>query len=319
MSAIILGPLTVEAGEKKQGFLPIYSSGTSIPITIINGTEDGPALLLTAGVHACEYVGILCAIELANELKPEELKGRIIILPVLNTQAFWIRSPYVVPEDNKNLNRVFPGNAQGTLSEQIAATITTQVLPYIDYHVDLHGGDLHEDLTPYVYYAGVHSEAVASSSRGLAEVIDVPYMVKSFATTGAYNSSALNGIPAILIERGCAGYCKREDVDATKVDVINILSHLNMAEKTTPSRASAPVHVENVIYLNADECGGWKSDIKAGQFVSKGDKLGTMIDLFGNELHNYYAEIDGVVLYTVSAFAISTGDPLVAYGEIAKK
>lgn len=303
--------------KKVQALLPILNTGTSIPVTVITGKEAGPTLLITAGVHACEYVGILTALELAREIKPEGLKGNLIIAPLANRQAFWSKAPYIVPEDQKNLNRVFPGSATGTLSEQIAWVITDEILPYITRHIDLHGGDVFEDLTAYVYYAGIPTEEVATASRQMAEAVNVPYMVKSFAKSGAYNSSALHGVPAILMERGCSARCSREDVELMKEDVRNILRTLQVIDEPLSERRWTPQEVENVIYLDSDYSGCWISKVHAGKFLQRGEELGSIQDIFGNQLHTYYAEQDGVVLYCAAALAVANGDPLVAYGHLS--
>ena len=93
---------------------------------LINGTGEGPTLVVTAGVHAAEYASIAAALELGRSLDPARLSGRVIVVPVVDMPAFTARSIYVCPLDGKNPNRVFPGNAHGTASEQIARLAVQQ-------------------------------------------------------------------------------------------------------------------------------------------------------------------------------------------------
>ena len=97
----------------------------------------------------------------------------------------------------------FPGNPEGTEMERLAWAVSHELQPAADYYIDLHSGDDYEQLTSYVYYAGMADEKTVSQSRRMAEQVDVPYMVRSnVASGGAYNYAASQGIPSILIEQG---------------------------------------------------------------------------------------------------------------------
>ena len=148
-------------------------------------------MLITGGVHSGEYVGIQACVELGAELQPEKTVGTIVILKVLNRPAFENRAGSLGLSDGKNLNRVFPGNPNGTEMERLAWAITKEVYPKVDYYIDLHSGDDFEALTPYVYYAGKAAQEVTEVSRKMAEQVDVPYMVRSMVSSGgAYNYAA---------------------------------------------------------------------------------------------------------------------------------
>lgn len=112
--------LTICRGSKLRTMLPVPGTEIEIPLTIINGAFDGPTLLVTAGIHGGEYPGIAAAMELGRSLDPQEIHGSLIMLHPVNIQGFWARREFIVPEDGKNLNRVFPGNPDGTLSEKTA-------------------------------------------------------------------------------------------------------------------------------------------------------------------------------------------------------
>lgn len=146
--------LTICRGSKLRTMLPVPGTEIEIPLTIINGAFDGPTLFVTAGIHGGEYPGIAAAMELGRSLDPQEIHGSLIMLHPVNIQGFWARREFIVPEDGKNLNRVFPGNPDGTLSEKTAGLISSSFFPMADFYVDLHSGDIHESLHPYVYYPG---------------------------------------------------------------------------------------------------------------------------------------------------------------------
>lgn len=307
---------TVERGSKLRTMLPVPDTQIEIPITIINGMQDGPTLLITAGIHGGEYPGIAAAMELGKELDPQNICGRLIMLHPVNIQGFWARREFIVPEDGKNLNRVFPGSTLGTLAEKTAYLISSNFFPIADFYVDLHSGDIHESLHPYVYYPGQPTEELAEKARSVAKVLNVEYMVRSLATGGAYNYAASTGLPSILIERGGAGLCLHEDIEEYKSDIRNILRKLKLLDEPVKPRRYIPRDVTDIIYLEAMETGCWLHHIHSGDFVEEGQILGRTTDLFGETLTTYYAEQSGIVLYVCPALSAPKGTILLAYGKI---
>ena len=142
--------LTIERGTKLRTYLPVPDTNVKIPLTIINGENDGPTLLITAGIHGGEYPGIAAAMELGRDIEPEHVTGCLIMMHPVNIQGFWARREMIVPEDGKNLNRVFPGDPTGTLADKTAYLISNNFFPIADFYVDMHSGDIHESLHPYV-------------------------------------------------------------------------------------------------------------------------------------------------------------------------
>lgn len=316
---LIIQELKAKTGEKKQGFIKILDTETKMPVTIINGEKDGKTMLITAGVHGCEYPCIKTAIELAREIAPKKVTGQIIIVHPVNTQGFVGRNAAIVPEDNKNILRVFPGDKNGTISEKIAYVISNELQAKADFYLDIHGGDVHEDLLPHIYYPGAAEENVVEASIEMAKCFNVPYYVKSNTTNGTYTSAAIRKlIPSLLIERGGCGLCKEEDVKAYKNDIINVLAYLNILEHEIIEKDFKAKEIKEAIYLDALNDGCWTCLVKAGENIIKGQKLGEVTDYFGNIIDTYYAEFDAVVLYNTVAFSVTKNSPLVAYGKINK-
>lgn len=277
-------------------------------------------MLITAGVHAGEYVGIQSAIELTQKLKIEKVVGTVIIIKVVNRPAFERRNGSMGLSDGKNLNRVFPGNPKGTEMEQLAWAISQNLHTIADYYIDLHSGDDYEQLTPYVYYAGKASEEVVSASRQMAEQVDVPYMVKSnVASGGSYNYAASQGVPGILIERGGMGVWTTEEVRSTRRDVRNILCHLGVYTGQKDNRTYYPLDVEDVRYQSASHNGCWYPFKNAGDMIRKNEILGEVRDYEGNVIEYSRAEFDGVILYQTKTLQVVADGPMIAYGRIVKK
>ena len=134
------------------------------PVATVTGNNPGPAAVITAGVHGCEYPGIVSAIRLFKELSPEDVNGSVKIITITSTAAFEERSMFVTPYDKVNPNRAFPGRIDGTYSEVLTYR-TMELIAGADYHMDLHCGDMVEDLDPFSIY----------HKSGVLEIDDLSY------------------------------------------------------------------------------------------------------------------------------------------------
>lgn len=318
--AFHLKNITVQPGKKWSGELELANGDIRLPATVLHGHGTGKTMLITAGVHAGEYVGIQAAIELSQKLKIEKVNGTIIIVKVMNRPAFEARNGSMGLDDGKNLNREFPGNPDGTEMERLAWAISQELQPAADYYIDLHSGDDYEKLIPYVYYAGAAAGEVVSLSRQMAEQVDVPYMVKSnVASGGSYNYAASQGIPSILIERGGMGDWTYEEVRSTRRDVRNILCHLGIYQGLKDFRTYYPLDVADVRYQDAEENGLWYPFKKVGDMIQEGDILGEVRDYEGNVKEVSVAEFDGVLLYQCGTLQVLGNGPMVTYGRIVSR
>lgn len=211
---LTLGELTAKPGEKVSGWLHIADSGLEIPVSLICGMQDGPTVLVTGGIHNAEYVGIQAAIELREELKPSQMRGKVILFPLVNRTGFEHRTMSMVYEDGKNINREFPGDPSGTLTEQICHTFVDKVFPRVDYYIDLHCGDGYEELYPHVYTLGAASPKVNQASDAMARAVNVKFRYPSQNPSGgSYNQAGSMGVPGILLERGGRSVWSREEVE----------------------------------------------------------------------------------------------------------
>ena len=228
--------LTAQPGEKVQGYFAGPDGEKTIPICLIHGTKPGKTVLLTAGVHACEYPGAAAVMELCRELEPSQVSGRLILVPMLNVSSFYERLPFVVKEDGKNLNRMFPGDPQGSYSQQ-AAQIRRELHAKADYLIDIHSGDAPELVMPFVYYPALARPEVLAESQRMCRAMSVACRVASTSMVGTSGTAAAIGTPAILIERGGQSGCSPEDQAAYREDLLSILAELSGASGDRQSPA----------------------------------------------------------------------------------
>ncbi len=312
LQLLTINNLATSPGEKKQGYIHVEGTEVKMPTTVIHGNEEGKTILITGGVHGGEYPCIETAIQLARYLEPSEVKGTLIIIHPVNVPAFLAKLQYYGPYDGKNLNRVFPGKALGTVSERIAYTVN-QLQQEADFFIDLHGGDIHEGLVPFVIYSKIGGDELANVSAEAAKKVGFPYVVGSISEGGSIAGAAKVGTPGFLAELGQCGRWTQVEVDHYIKGIKNVLVHLEVLGQKM--EVDEPLHMlDRMAVYKAEHEGCWYPEHGLNEQLEKGDKLGEIRDFFGNTLSEYYAEEDGIVLYVVTSLAITVGDPLIALG-----
>jgi predicted deacylase len=291
----------------------------SWPYIAISGTTSGPTMLVTAGIHAAEYTGTLAAIRLGRTIDPSAVRGTILILPLLNRPGFFERSIYVNPEDNDNLNRLFPGDPNGTWGQRFAHRLLTEVISKFEHSIDLHAGDLIEDLVPFIIYRETGMPALDAKIKTMVDAYGAKWAVKS-APTGERPGSlfavaALNGVAAMLAESGGNGLPLEADIERHVRGVNNILKTIG-ALTSAPEEVAPPTVLKSFDWLRSPVEGIFHSRVRVDQRVAKGDAVGEMTDLVGEPLTTITAPVGGIVLFTVTSPAIKKDGLLLAIGAL---
>lgn len=310
-----VGALSAPHGEKRYGVNEFLVEGRPyrLPMWLINGAGEGPTLVVTGGVHAAEYASIAAALELGRSLDPANLSGRVIVVPIVNMPAFRARSIYVCPLDGKNPNRVFPGNAQGSASEQIAHWVFRNVISQATHYVDLHGGDLIEALVPFTIFFRSGDKRVDEASLEMAKVFGIHFLVCSETPGSTFCAASVAGIPSILAESGGQGIWTAEDVQRHTHGLNRLMRHLKMTPGGAPGAVPFTL-LERFLWLRSEHEAFWYPAVAVNDRVKAGQNLGVVKDYEGRVLQTAISPADGIVLFIVSSLAINQGDPLLAVG-----
>jgi predicted deacylase len=243
----ILGTLQAGTIDRHLVTLPGSELGDEMrPVTTVTGANPGPVLFVGAGVHGGEYPAIEAVIRLSTTLDPMSVAGTVILMPVLNLPAFRQRTPFVCPVDNVNPNRVFPGDPNGSYSEQMTHALINEFVAHADAYLDLHGGDIPEDLVPFSICRG-GNEPVDVKSMELATAFGLPYVlavsrpIQPAKGSSSYVAAAERGIPAVLAEAGGVGQLQEDAVDLLVLGVRRVMAHLGMIELSAPFAAAPKV------------------------------------------------------------------------------
>ena len=308
--------IEAKPGEKAYGYLDIAETASTmikIPVAIVNGKEAGNNLCLTAGVHCTEYEGVEAAILAYQETNPEDLKGALIICPVVNTPGFQHGTHYINPLDGLNMNRVYPGDPDGTISEQIIHVIFNELIRKCDYHIDLHGGEPFEDMGQFVNYAiGVGTKEIEAKIAEMARYY-LPNVMQAFEGKDKTSSSevARIGIPSITPQAGALALYREEDILFHKRGVKNIMKWLGMLPKEGPPEEPKKdiLTFVNNHYIRVKHGGILYPKLKGGYAFKKGDVMAEVKDLFGNVVEQVKASSDGMVCYYFPKRVKIAGEP----------
>ena len=293
-------------------------AGHAVPVVEITGTADGPLLTVIAGVHGCEYASMEGVRRWLRALEATELSGRVRAVPVLNLSAFASRTPFVVPEDGKNLNRCFPGDAGGTAADRLAYDTYHQLILGSDAVIDAHCGDMVEALEPFTLY---EAGAAEDRARDIACAYGLPYVIRQVkgpdrAVAGTTSGAAAEaGIAAITAEAGGCGLVQEDAVAMHVAGLDGVLRVLDMTDGPRPGANPAQTHLSRFIWLRCTRAGWWSPAVGAGDRVAAGDVIGTVGSLDGSELfETITAPADGVIIFLTSSPAVSDDGLLLGLG-----
>jgi hypothetical protein len=308
--------LEARKGTKIQGMLyvhkqPVYRH--EIPVTLINGSGDGPTICINGGEHGSEYNGPAGCIKLIQKLDPGQINGQIIIVPIVNTLAFEYRWMHGNPIDYRDLGACYvdevPKGGSGVPkhSYQLAITFYKEVLAQSDYRLNLHGGDLEEDVLTGVMYSRLGDEERDDKNLEMARNFGWEWIREGIRRLppGASERKERYMPMTVGTEAGGMGRCQMDIVDMVVKGCENTLKYLGMmkGKPDLPRKA----RVFNPYHMYAEHGGFFISNVRAGDLVSKGDVLGEIRSLNGNIVEEIVVPTDGVV-HMVTSPAIWEGD-----------
>jgi len=276
------------------------------PLADIRGARDGPTVAIISGMHGGEFSGPLAAIRLIQAIEPDALAGRLLIVPVLSTQAFMQRTMQLSPVDQREVHYVWPGRPSGTYSESLI-DLVFGVVKDAEFLLDLHAGEMAQALQPYVCVPWLDDGPRWDASLMLASAFDVPFVDRrALADTPLALPKVLldRGIPNVWTEIGRNGLTD-EHYTALQYDgLVNLLRQLHMlageARMFSP-RLVGPRHWS----VYADRSGVWLPAVGPYDHVTVGQHLGELVDYFGQRLAAFSSPADALVEYIARNPAIN--------------
>jgi predicted deacylase len=326
---LTVGTAAARSGQKATGMLQVpagVDAATNIPVVVVNGAKPGPTLALVAGAHGTEYASIIALERLAQIAEPSGLSGALIIVPLVNLASFAQKVPHLNPTDNKNMNRFFPGKADGTQTERASWALAKQVVEKCDYLIDFHGGDLDENLRRYSYWAQTGKDQLDATSRAMVLAYGLDHIILQNFRSPVPAGGAVTltrfatgiGKPAIAVEAGHAGTANPEDVDVLVDGIRNVMRHLKMLPGTA-APVEHPVWIARSTTLTSQYDGIFYPLARPEAYVSKGATIGYVTDYFGNKIWDVASPVSGLIIYIGAVPSMKKGDSVAVIGEPAEQ
>ena len=261
-----------------------------VPITVINGSRRGsdtPGVAVFGGTHGNEYEGQIAVKRLCRDLDPDEMSGRVILMPQLSERAC-VSHTRESPEDHVNMNRAFPGNPRGTLSYRIAHFVKACVFPHVRVVIDLHAGGREASFPICTSLHPMADHAQWSESLAVAALFDTPfiYVYSRQMASGLLTDEAEDeGKIAIGGEFGYGEGSNVRGIAHAYEGVKNVLRHHGMLTgeitRVDPARPGPPrlVRAPNLAdYVPCPIDGIWEPLVMVGEDVREGQRLGRLHD-----------------------------------------
>ncbi|HKS06384.1 MAG TPA: succinylglutamate desuccinylase/aspartoacylase family protein [Gemmatimonadaceae bacterium] len=319
-----VGTAIAKRGETAYGEIvvpPSSDAGTSMAVAVIHGTKPGKTVAFIAGSHGTEYASSVALSRLIARIDATKLTGTVIIMPMLNVASFEQMIVHLNPVDKKGMNRVYPGNPAGTQSDRALDLIARHVVEQSDVVVDLHGGDIDEDLRQYSYWTRTGNRAQDSASRALVLAFGLNHIivrdVDAAAPTGSRTLggySLARGKTVIVGEAGRSGTVIQADVDALINGSLNVLGALSMIAR--PVRPVTPVWLADPKQVAATKTEMFFATVARDARVTNGQVIGYTTDFLGRRTGEIKAPATGVVTFIRGVPSTWPGAALVTVSEI---
>lgn len=306
-AAYSVGGVTAQPGTTATGVIAIPAGSDSaldIPVAVIHGARPGPVVAFVAGSHGTEYSSIIAMQRLIPRLDASRMAGTVIVVPIINIASWTSMTPHINPVDRKGMNAGYPGDASGTQTQRALAAITTAVVAPADVVVDLHGGDLDENLRPYSYWFRSGNAAQDSAALKLIMAFGLDHIIVTNVDPSAPNAgrslsghALVRGKTVVVAEAGRSGIVAPSDVASLVDGSLNVLGALKVIDrKYAPVRR--PTWLDGAgARLAADSAGVFIASVDRDARVTKGQLLGYTTDFLGRKTGEVRSPIDGLVTF----------------------
>jgi len=303
------GGHVIAPGQRRRVEIPISQLSFGAPVAleaeIFVGRRPGPTLFVCAAIHGDEINGVEVISRLARVRALSRLRGRLILVPVVNVFGFMNMSRYL--PDRRDLNRSFPGSAGGSLAAQIANAMMEHVIEPSDYGIDLHTGAIHRRNLPQIR-ADLGDERLEE----LALAFGAPVALDAGLLEGSLRHAAAGaGVPVMTYEAGEALRFEERAIRAGVIGVMRVMETLGMITRLHKPLKKKPAVAHSSKWLRAPSAGVFRTTTRLGDLVREGQRLGYVASPFGDEPADVVAERDGVIVGRSALPVVNQGDALI--------
>lgn len=283
----------------------LYNTPTKLPVRVIRGKEDGPVIFVSAAIHGDELNGVEIIRRFRSLKILEELKGIVILIPIVNVYGVMNQSRYL--PDRRDLNRHFPGSPKGSLASRIAQIFFDQIVSKCSLGIDLHTASIHKSNLPQIR-TNIDNEYTFR----LAKAFEAPVILHSEVRDGSLRAVAQeNGVPILLYE---AGEALRFDEQSIRIGVKGLLNVLQANGMLTgiinDKTKKTPIVVRRSRWLRSSESGIIRTVKALGDTVSKNEVIAYINSPLEDEVFQVRAPYAGVIIGKSEIPLIQEGDAI---------
>lgn len=284
------------------------NSPVTMPVATVAGATEGPTVVIFAGIHGDESTGIDICRRVIQDLDPAKLTGTVVAVPVANGPSHLSRTRGFLHEERWliDINRVFPGNREGLLTHRIAAILFDEFVCQADLTIDLHSALDGCIIAPFVYVDPDDDQAGTLDVRSrMAELVGTDYVYRKprnakFGTSdlsASINAQADAAKRAVLlVEMGESRRVSEDMVPVGVNGVHNVLRAMGVESGEVEERANPPRRFSNITIVHAEHGGGLRLETPLKAEVTEGQRLGTIVDMFGEVVEEVVAPTSGFIL-----------------------
>ncbi len=320
--AFTIGGTVIMAGERKLVDLPVSKLSNHTPVTlpvhVLHGHRPGPTMFVSAAIHGDELNGVEIIRRVLRTLQPGNIAGTLLCVPIVNAYGFIGRSRYL--PDRRDLNRSFPGSANGSLAARLAHLFLHEVVQRCQFGIDLHTAAVHRVNLPQIR----SNFALSPRCRELSEAFGAQVVLESPERPGSLRRAAREQGIDVLVYEGGEGlrfddFAIRAGVDG----IANVMLKTGMLElpdgidPVPLPEGRAPVFANASKWVRAPDGGIFRTTKQIGNAVSAGEVIGMVSNPYEDQESPVRANHRGIIVGRTTLPIVNMGDALfhVAWAE----
>jgi len=306
---ISFGGAEVKPGTRARFNLPMsrLPTGTEVglPVVVVRGVKPGPSIWLSAALHGDELNGVEIVRSVLERIDPREFHGTLIAVPVVNLFGFLNESRYT--PDRRDLNRSFPGREKGSLASRVAHLFMEEIVSRCDLGIDLHTGSDNRTNLPQI-----RGNMRDKETFELARAFAAPVMMHSRNREGTLRKAATKlGKKVLLFEGGESMRLNEQVIEVGREGILRVLHYLKMREYDRPQIHANSMFVGKTSWIRARRAGVLRLFRHMGDIVEKGEELGAIEDILGNNTVKVKSTRYGVIIGHALNPLVYQGDAIV--------
>ncbi len=277
----------------------------SLPITIVNGVTPGPRLWLSAALHGDELNGVEIIRQVLAKIKPKQLRGTLLAVPIVNVFGFIEQSRYL--PDRRDLNRCFPGSENGSLASRLANLFMREIVSHSTHGIDLHTAAINRVNLPQI-----RGNLKDPETYRCAKAFGTKIIMHANTRDGSLRQAATKkGIPVLLYEAGEALRFNSQAIAIGVQGILRVMNCLDMYDLPETVSEFESIEVTQSKWIRASRGGIFHLGVNLGEKVTKKQELGFITDAIGESRVAVRASVQGIVLsYSLNPL-VNQGDAIV--------